>query len=75
MPANYADYNRGQISINAYQYPYTTTAGHSVVGSTRQNGSVNKIDLFRQQPNAANANLDDPDANSMLFVSGWYHTT
>ena len=73
-PVNYGNYNRPQASLSLYQWPYTTTDGHIPTASPQQQGSINRIDLFRQQPNAASAAIDDPDANSMIFISGFYYT-
>ena len=66
-PQNNGGYGGSITNINPYQWPITSTP----FGAMRSDGTP-AMQLQRLVSNSANAALDDPDGDSMLFFSGVY---
>ena len=66
------NYARPNTDPNLYQWPYTTTAGFQPKFAMFQDGT-SKGDFSLMRPNNTSITLDDPDGDSMLFLTGWYY--
>jgi hypothetical protein len=71
---NQSNYARPNVVPNLYNWPYQTDAGYQPMFGMFQDG-VAKGDFSMMRPNAASTQVNDPDADSMLFLTGWYYTT
>ena len=71
---NHANYARPNSVPNLYQWPYQTNSGYHPMFGMFQDG-VAKGDFSMMRPNAASTQVNDPDGDSMLFLTGWYYTS
>jgi hypothetical protein len=64
---NTSGFDGARCTVQLYDWTYTTSPIIAVVGSNATN-----IQITRMVSNAVTADIDDPDGNSIIWVTGFY---
>jgi len=74
VPVNSSNHARSNGFAHLYNWNYSSTAADIPLFSIRQTGNQSYMDLRNHRLNATDADVNDPDNDSMVFLTGIYET-
>ena len=74
VPVNTGNHARSNGFAHLYNWNYSSTAADIPLFSIRQTGSQSFMDLRNHRLNNTDADVNDPNNNSMVFITGTYET-
>ena len=74
VPVNTGNFARSNGFAHLYNWNYSSTAADIPLFSIRQTGSQSFMDIRNHRLNNTDTDVNDPDNDSMIFLTGTYET-
>ena len=74
VPVDTGNFARSNGLAHLYDWNYSSTAADIPIFSIRQTGSQSFMDLRNHRLNNTDADVNDPNNDSMIFIAGTYET-